>query len=417
VVAYFRQDVQGAISELEQAVKLLPESVAGRALLAMCYADNGQLEKYDQTIVQIGQLSPASPEDYFFKGYAREQTEPGGPGLADLDEGIQQGDSPLGRALRAIGRANRAIDSGQRQDAEGALADASAGRGMLPDNPLALYASLYARVVAAGIYQEANFPQERAAVLLEASRDVQALERFLGFPNPAFATTLYFEAIGERGQALDVARRAFERTGDTNATMHWAISLYQKGSFAEALKCLDQQRQPEGRGNMLRVFLLAELPDRPHPALEEYQKFARLYSPTGLPARAKGEVLLFLGRKEHALEEFRRARPQFALSEQWRRFYEAVHQFDCGELSEDALLARAGASRLKQCVAEYQAGLFRLAEGDRAGARDHFQKAVATRAVWMDHSLRSSEMFLGRLEKNPTWPPWIPVKEGPPKPP
>src|SRR5262249_31582414 len=141
----------------------------------------------------------------------------GGLGLADLDEGIQQRDSPLGRALRAFARANRAIDSGRRQDAEAALTDADAARGMLPDNPLVRYASLYARVVAAGIYQEAKLPQKRTAVLQDAKRDVQALERFIELPNSAFAMWLYFEEIGKSREALEVARHSFKTTGDALA--------------------------------------------------------------------------------------------------------------------------------------------------------------------------------------------------------
>src|SRR5262249_31430089 len=58
VVAYFRQDAEGAIRELEQAVKLLPESVAARALLAMAYSDNGQPERSEQLILEMQRLAP-----------------------------------------------------------------------------------------------------------------------------------------------------------------------------------------------------------------------------------------------------------------------------------------------------------------------------------------------------------------------
>src|SRR5262249_6852353 len=206
------------------------------------------------------------------KGYAREVNELGGRGLPDLDAGIQQGDSPLGRALRAFARANRAIDSGQRQDAEAALADANATRGMLPDNPLALYVSLYARVVAAGIYQEAGLPQERTAVLQEAARDVQALERFIERPNSAFALWLYFEEIDDVGKALEVARRSFERSESVLAAFYSAASLYQQGRFAEGLKLLNRRRQPDFGGDVMRIFLLAELPDGRRQALDECKK-------------------------------------------------------------------------------------------------------------------------------------------------
>jgi tetratricopeptide (TPR) repeat protein len=408
VVAYFRLEVKLAVNELEQAVKLLPESVAARALLAMSYAETDLFDKYERSMVEMAELTPSSPQDYLFKGYAREQNEPG-LGLTDLNEGIQRWDSPLGRALRTIARANRAVDSGRQQDVEAALADANAGRGMLPDNPLALYASVYASVVAAGFYQEAKLLQERTAVLQDAARDVQALEPYWELPDPAFATVSYFEEIGNRGAALDVARRTFDRRKDPTGAVVCSISLCQEGRFAEALKLLDQRREPDLRGDMMRAFVLAELPDEPRPARGEYQKFARMYSPENLPMRAKGVVLLYLGRREEALEEFRKASPEFALSVGWRGFYNAVHQFDCGELSEESLLATAGASRMKQCNAHYEIGLHRFALGDRAGARDDFQKAVGTRAIWLT-SWMWSRMLLGRLVKGTEWPPWIPVK-------
>jgi serine/threonine protein kinase len=415
VVAYFRQDVPSAISELEQAVKLLPESVAARALLSMSYDDGGQAEKSERFLVEMSQLAPRSAEDYLFKGYAHESNEQGGLGLADLNEGIQRRDSPVGRALRTIARANQAIDSGQRHDAEAALDDANAARGMLPDNPLVLYASLYARVVAARIYRKAQLPQERQAVLQEGDRDIQALAPFIELPNSAFAMWLFFEEKGDRDKAKDVAGRSLESSGGSMAALYSAVSLYQQAKFADGLTLLNRRRQPDLAGDVTRVFLTAELPNGPHLAFDEYQRLARAYPKEGLPMRTNGEALLFLGRKEEAVAILRRAPVLFAFSEDWRRFYEARRRFECGQLSENEYLATAGVSRWKQLHAHYQLGLFRLADGDRAAARDHFQQAVDTSGVWI-YPWVWSQMFVSRLENDPKWPPWIPVKEGQAKP-
>jgi tetratricopeptide (TPR) repeat protein len=164
VVAYFRQDAESAIAELEQAAKLLPDSVAALALLAAAYADFGQPERSGQLITEVERLSPSTPEDYLFKGFAREENEPG-QGWADIDEGLRRANSPLGRALRAVARTNRAVDSGKPEDAEGAMADADAARGMVPDNQMVLFASVYARLTAAAFYQQAKLPDKREAVL------------------------------------------------------------------------------------------------------------------------------------------------------------------------------------------------------------------------------------------------------------
>jgi hypothetical protein len=412
VVAYFRQDTVTAISELERAVQLMPDSVAARAVLAMSYVRVNP-QKYQQIVLQMAQLAPSSPEDFLFRGYAREQFyEQGGVGLADLDEGLKRQNSPLGRALRAIARANRAIDTGQPQDAEAALEDANAARSMLPENPLARFAGLYSRLAAAGIYEEAKFSQKRTEVLQGAAQDAQALEPFIEFPNPVFVLWLYFEELGERGKALDVARRSFQRSENDLAAVYYTTSLYQEDKFAEALQFLDKRRKPApGPYIVMRVFHLAELPNEgPRLALEAYQKFDSKYPPSWLITWGRVQVLLFLGRKEEALAILRRDRLPFVVSQDWKDFYVARHQFERGELSGEAYLAKAGASRWRQFHAHYELGLFRLAEGDRAGARAHFHKAVATRAVWF-FDWAWCRMFLQRLENDDKWPPWIrPIK-------
>jgi hypothetical protein len=52
-------------------------------------------------------------------------------------------------------------------------------------------------------------------------------------------------------------------------------------------------------------------------------------------------------------------------------------------------------------------GLRQLAEGDRAGAREHFQKAVAVRQPYWQPNYDWVRAFLVRMQKDHTWPPWI----------
>src|SRR5262249_21140263 len=158
-----------------------PENVMARALLAASYFDYNQTEKGGQTLHQMEGLAPTSAEDYLFRGNAYEYNDPG-QGLADLNEGIQRRDSPLGRALRAIAWSNRAAEGADQTYVEKALVDANAARAMLPDNPLVLSASLYARTVAASVYQEAKRTEQHAAMLKEATLDSQALQPFVAFP-------------------------------------------------------------------------------------------------------------------------------------------------------------------------------------------------------------------------------------------
>ena len=390
-------------------MKLLPDSVAARSLLALSYCDYGQPERYEDLYQEVQQLTPVSPEDYLFKGYAREENEPG-QSLPDVNEGIRRHDSPLGRALRAIVRTNRAVDSGRPEDAEKALTDAAVARGMVPDNQLVLFANAYARLVAAGLCQQANQPDKRRVLLLEAARDVQSLEPLIGQPNAIWMIWQYYHDVGEPDGALDAARRAFRQSQGPIPALYCVVSLYLRREFAEALQYLDRRRQRDGQGDVARCFVLAELPDGPRRAFEAYEQLAQKYPQEVEDYPAPSYALLLLGRKQQAQANLRRFRLPFAVSEEWREFHLAMRQYGGGDLSEDAFLAKAAGSRWQQCYAHFLIGLVRLADGDRTAAKEHFARAERTRAIW-EFEWCWSLMFLDRLEKDSNWPPWIGAKE------
>jgi hypothetical protein len=80
--------------------------------------------------------------------------------------------------------------------------------------------------------------------------------------------------------------------------------------------------------------------------------------------------------------------------------------YNTGKLPADELKGKAKDSRWDQCLAHYYVAMMKLADGDRDGAREHFDKVVKTRAfIWGPYDL--SWVFLARLKKDPTWPPWI----------
>ena len=77
---------------------------------------------------------------------------------------------------------------------------------------------------------------------------------------------------------------------------------------------------------------------------------------------------------------------------------------------EDYLSKGLAGSRWTQCDAHFYVALDRLAQGDRTGAREHFQKALATR-VFGSREYEQSRLFLQRMDQDPTWPRWIPLQE------
>ena len=79
------------------------------------------------------------------------------------------------------------------------------------------------------------------------------------------------------------------------------------------------------------------------------------------------------------------------------------------ELDEAALIEASRDSGRKLVVVYTSVGILHLAEGDRAGSKEFFHKSMQTR-IYGVSTRRLAQNLLARLELDPTWPPWIPVK-------
>jgi hypothetical protein len=173
------------------------------------------------------------------------------------------------------------------------------------------------------------------------------------------------------------------------------------------------ERRPDTYNDRLLPFVLAEhdYPNRQHDwparAKKAYEDFAA-WSQDGAAVENTQTVLCMLGRKGDAVEASK------ALLGQPERFYTLRREpilrclrYNAGELSADELLQGAGRSRWDQCMAHYSIAMTKLSEGDRKGAKEHFDKAIKTGATgWGEYDM--SWVFQARLAKDPTWPPWIP---------
>jgi serine/threonine protein kinase len=404
-VAFHRGDMEAAIQHLEQAAKLLPVgqagAVAARAMLALaCLHDAFHLPRFAEVSRELDQLSPITPEDFLFKGLLETTIHPE-RGLQTLDEGIRRHDSVLARVTRLEARANRALVTGKVEDAELALEDAQVARAMLPANPLVLARSVHSQLVAAGAYEGKGRLEDSERVLAQGRRDVQALERFAALPFAAQACFEYFEYVGDEQAAYAMSGRGnqFRR----------AVMLYRRGEFAKALDAAGQRSRNRAAGpteQIERALILAELPDGPARARIAFEE---LKADTGSWQLSPPLILLFLGKTEEARQAFLQVRKEELPDWDdgwWFKFLD----YNCGRISADTLLQAAGEARPKVCDAHFVIGLWRLSEGDRLAARDHFQKCVATRAFpgWEWPWVRA---FLARMEKDRAWPPWIPLKK------
>jgi hypothetical protein len=155
-----------AIRHLDEAVWLLPNSVAARGMLAAAYADDGHWEWYDQMIREMDPLTPKTPEDFLFKGYAEAYLEPE-RGLQTIKQAFD-GRPMTGIALllRAEVRAMLAQDTDALDEAEEAVQDAKYARELLHDSPTALWVSLEAHLAKAGVHKHRGEPEKHSAQLI-----------------------------------------------------------------------------------------------------------------------------------------------------------------------------------------------------------------------------------------------------------
>jgi hypothetical protein len=311
--------------------------------------------------------------------------------------------------MRGNVRAWRAHDSGDQKEVEEAMADADAARAMVPNNPRALMVTVFSRVVAAGIYQEAKLPEKRAAVLQEAERHVPALEHFVDdVPDVVWPVYFFYREIGDSDKALKVVQRSFDRSKSPLAANFCSVELYLQGRFAEGVKCLDQRRHADFVGDIFRAFNLAELPGGRDLLLQEYEK--RTATQRENEIWVWQVVLMFMGKKEQAVALCKVPAQNSNQSPDQGDWTLAWAQFASGELTEEKYITKAGSSRNRQVEAHFYIGLVRLATGDRVIAREHFHEVLGNRKIYQV-AYWWTRMFLSRMEKDPTWPPWIPVKK------
>jgi hypothetical protein len=89
------------------------------------------------------------------------------------------------------------------------------------------------------------------------------------------------------------------------------------------------------------------------------------------------------------------------------RWYRRLEEYACQEITADQLLEFAGPSRKKQCEGHYYIGMTELCKGDREAAWQHFRASSALR-VFTFYEYHLSRAMAAQLERDPTWPAWIP---------
>src|SRR5262249_47300921 len=146
--------------------------------------------------------------DYLFKGLVEAYLLHGSDdGLKSLDEAVQRRPaSGVMRAMRAQAAANLAMRTGELQSIDRALNDLKIARSLLPDNPLVQQQSVFAQLVAAGIYRDRKQLEDRARVLAQAAQDVSALRKGSGSALSANTCFDYFDYVGDQAAAFEMSQ-------------------------------------------------------------------------------------------------------------------------------------------------------------------------------------------------------------------
>jgi len=417
LLAFHRGDSLKAIEHLDQAAKLLPGSVAAYSLLAAAYGAEGRWDLYDIMMNSSMRLTAVTPEDNLFRGHAVSAPNPR-EGLKILDEAIRQRDSTIAHVLRADARTKVAQDTGDIDMTQSAIDDASAAKNRMSGNPMVIGADLWAHLTAVGAFQDAGEKERAAVSLRQAERDARELEQFPALPKAYELRWQYLNFIGQEPLAHEVALKGYQEAESAATRRIHVYSLYEQGQFQKALEVIERAAgatDVSSRDVKLgsgvyhhRPIVLAEMPDGFSRALQACRENCEQYVKGCSPVWTQATVLLLGGREEAMAAGSRLYHPKgiTGLSPHYLRI---LDYWGGSTSAEDVLRAEAG-SRCYRCETHFYVALERLAQGDRAGAREHFQKAMAMRIFWYAE-YHWSRLFLKRMEQDPNWPPWIPMKE------
>jgi hypothetical protein len=185
--------------------------------------------------------------------------------------------------------------------------------------------------------------------------------------------------------------------------------LYRKGDLDKAAAVLEKYHDDPFL-HPLWCYILAELPGGAARSRRVCEELAArdlwawsMLKPLG--------VWRFLGDANAAETESRRClkHPEW-LPILNRETVRRLLEYTAGNLLQDEFEKSLGDTPLEQCEGHFHIAMVLLSKQDRAGALDHFQRCIDSRAfTFVSYDL--ALVFRERLTKDPRWPPTIPVKE------
>ncbi|HEY5913213.1 MAG TPA: protein kinase, partial [Verrucomicrobiae bacterium] len=401
---------EGAVKHLGEATKSLPNSAAAHALLATAFVYAQDPENHYAALANLEKFKEQTPEDYLFKGQALSLK---GDGLRLLDHAVESQPTALAYMLRAEARAILAMHT---NDIEAALKDVAVAKTktLSQKHVTLLVNSCLTHLVAAEIYRRAGNIAQSNNHLGEAEKDGQQLELF-SENSHALRWRIWQLESADLDQGSD---RAFEyanrllsehKVRQPLLQMSYGTALLIRGQVRKALEVYNSAPQDLWIDSM-RPFALFELPDHRKEFEKELARYRERYPGPFLESTVPS-LLLYAAKKQEAKTTAR------MLADQPERFnllplgHQREVNYLAGRLDEKAFLNAAQGSLGEACWAHCLIGFQNWADGDHAGAAEHFRQAIDTRAFTSGPTYYWAQVALAQLKRHPTWPPEEPAKE------
>jgi serine/threonine protein kinase/tetratricopeptide (TPR) repeat protein len=418
-IAFHNGDWEDATRLLEPAADKMPDNLALHWLLATVYRLHGDYDGAARIARRIDSIPPNAEEEYLYKGFA---TMPYTPkeSLALLTEAVKTRGSLIAFGVRAVCLARLASNRTDLRSIQQAMQDATAAKRIMQDNAQALAESVIVHSSAAILYEQSHKIEESKQAMRIAEEDAEALKLFSDAWMGVTARGTFLAEIGKSEEAIQwFEERMRHKKLGRGAAHRYAWLLYERGDADEASQVLEQSSAGPRHANLSRVIFVAESPngglDRARKICDEmagerasYGFFNGFFTQPAL--------LFLLGQKPAALELC--AKHQAELDPKAdKTVYDRVVDYwkNPNAAREKELLDFAGSAKASLVLAHWHIGIRQLADGDRAGARRHFEACMALHYPYF-YGYLESRALLARMDKDPTWPPWIQPKKDLPKP-
>ena len=406
-VSLARGDLNEAQQHFEQAIRLMPESVAAHALLGRSYVYLGSYESGLQIQAKIEELTPNTLQDRLFLGYYQSVYTPA-DSVRTIDRVIAERDSSVARMIRASALSNLAHLHGDPQAAERATVDAAAAYAMLSkNNQLALALCIEAHNAAINAYTMTNDQPRRQQHIRRAGEYVDRVDHEQAIDQVLCHVAYHWDRKGDGEQALDAWERA-ANTGWMRCVKVYVCELFRRGQFQQALDVIDSAGERARNTNLdpLRALMLAEL-HQPDAALEELRRLENQRT-------MKVEIKVYVATIAHLLgcdELAGRIVRNAEIPESSYIPHDVIH-YHAGRKTADEILATAApglsAGEVRFHIAHHQLG--RLGPNDREEATANLS-AKESLNTYYHYEYRWSRAFRERLESDPDWPASIQIHE------